>query len=195
MRPICALRRTFEKLFTGVERNLRHAPNFNRAISMICAVRWSLWNRPQVEYKNKLKCCIQELVIFQRILWGPEFLPLKKWKLLKSVHFGIQIFECSVFMGRAVGWKWSQIVYSRLISPAFKWKIQDGCQKHHPRLYKLRYYSIYLNTRHFIIWYSSHKSDHSNSRLNSLVFRCQLNTGQTGQVFQQLLKTGLKLHK
>ena len=34
----CALRPTFEKLFRGVERNLRHAPNLNRAISMICTV-------------------------------------------------------------------------------------------------------------------------------------------------------------
>ena len=38
-KKICALRPTFEKLFTGVERALRHAPNFYRAISMICALR------------------------------------------------------------------------------------------------------------------------------------------------------------
>ena len=35
----CNLRPTFEKLFRGVNRALRHAPNFNRAISLICAVR------------------------------------------------------------------------------------------------------------------------------------------------------------
>ena len=35
----CTLRPTFEKLFRGVERALRRVPNFNRAISMICAVR------------------------------------------------------------------------------------------------------------------------------------------------------------
>ena len=35
----CALRPTFEKLFIGVEHALRHAPNFNRAISKICAMR------------------------------------------------------------------------------------------------------------------------------------------------------------
>ena len=35
----CALRPTFEKLYRGVERALRRAPNFNRAISMIRAVR------------------------------------------------------------------------------------------------------------------------------------------------------------
>ena len=29
---------TFEKLCRGIERNLLRAPNFNRAISMICAV-------------------------------------------------------------------------------------------------------------------------------------------------------------
>ena len=35
----CALHPNFEKLFRGVERALRSAINFNRAISMICAVR------------------------------------------------------------------------------------------------------------------------------------------------------------
>ena len=35
----CALGQTFEKLFRGIERALRRAPNFNRAISLICAVR------------------------------------------------------------------------------------------------------------------------------------------------------------
>ena len=34
-RPICTLRPTFEKLFTGIEPALRHAPNFNRAISIL----------------------------------------------------------------------------------------------------------------------------------------------------------------
>ena len=34
-----ALRPTFEMLFTGVEHALRLAPIFNRAVSMICAVR------------------------------------------------------------------------------------------------------------------------------------------------------------
>ena len=35
----CALCPTFEKLFRGVVRALRRAPNFIRAISMICVVR------------------------------------------------------------------------------------------------------------------------------------------------------------
>ena len=39
LRPIRALHPTFEKLFTGVQRALRRAPNFDRAISMICALR------------------------------------------------------------------------------------------------------------------------------------------------------------
>ena len=34
-----ALRPTFEKLFRGVGRALRRAPNYDRAISMICALR------------------------------------------------------------------------------------------------------------------------------------------------------------
>ena len=34
----CALSPTFEKLLIGLERTWRRAPNFNRAISMICAV-------------------------------------------------------------------------------------------------------------------------------------------------------------
>ena len=34
-----ALRPTFEKLYKGVEPALRRAPNFNRAISMICTLR------------------------------------------------------------------------------------------------------------------------------------------------------------
>ena len=38
----CALRPTFEKLFRGVEHALRRAPNFDRSISMICAVRPTL---------------------------------------------------------------------------------------------------------------------------------------------------------
>ena len=38
LRPIRALRPTFEKLFTGVRRALRRAPSFDRAISMICAL-------------------------------------------------------------------------------------------------------------------------------------------------------------
>ena len=39
LRPIRALRPTFEKLFTGVRRALRRAPSFDRAISMIRALR------------------------------------------------------------------------------------------------------------------------------------------------------------
>ena len=39
LRPIRALRPTFEKLFRGVGRALGRAPNFDRAISMICALR------------------------------------------------------------------------------------------------------------------------------------------------------------
>ena len=39
LRPIRALRPTFEKLFIGVRRALRRALSFDRAISMICAVR------------------------------------------------------------------------------------------------------------------------------------------------------------
>ena len=35
----CTLRPTFEKLFWGVERALRRAANFDRAISTICALR------------------------------------------------------------------------------------------------------------------------------------------------------------
>ena len=37
--PIRALRPTFEKLFIGVRRALRRALSFDRAISMICALR------------------------------------------------------------------------------------------------------------------------------------------------------------
>ena len=39
LRPIRALRPTFEKLFRGVRRTLRRAPNFDRDISMICTLR------------------------------------------------------------------------------------------------------------------------------------------------------------
>ena len=39
LRPIRALRPTFEKLFIGVRRALRRALSFDRAISMICALR------------------------------------------------------------------------------------------------------------------------------------------------------------
>ena len=35
----CALRPTFEKLFRGAEGAVCRAPNYNRAISMICALR------------------------------------------------------------------------------------------------------------------------------------------------------------
>ena len=39
LRLICTLRATFEKLFKGVERALRRAPNFDRAISMFRPLR------------------------------------------------------------------------------------------------------------------------------------------------------------
>ena len=39
LRPFRALRPTFEKLFRGVGLALRRVPNFDRAISMICALR------------------------------------------------------------------------------------------------------------------------------------------------------------
>ena len=39
LRPLRALRPTFEKLFRGVGCALRREPNFDRALSMICAVR------------------------------------------------------------------------------------------------------------------------------------------------------------
>ena len=39
LRPICALRPTFEKLFTGVRRALCRTPSFDRAIYMIRALR------------------------------------------------------------------------------------------------------------------------------------------------------------
>ena len=35
----CSLHPTFDKLFRGVGRALRHAPDFDRATSMICALR------------------------------------------------------------------------------------------------------------------------------------------------------------
>ena len=49
---------TIEKFFRGVGRALRSGPNFDRAISMICAQL--LWNRPQVVRISDLPvlCCV-----------------------------------------------------------------------------------------------------------------------------------------
>ena len=53
----CALRPTFEELFRGVGRALRCVPNFNRAISMICAVGPTFmksapeWGRKQIVWE------------------------------------------------------------------------------------------------------------------------------------------------
>ena len=42
----CTLRQTFEKLFKGIERALRRAPNFNRASLWFPPCAQLLWNRP-----------------------------------------------------------------------------------------------------------------------------------------------------
>ena len=65
LRPIRALRPTFEKLFTGVRRALRRAPSFDRAISMIRALRPTFMkSTPGVDFINCFAPCAKLLRSF-----------------------------------------------------------------------------------------------------------------------------------